>query len=142
MTGTAAKGDTVWVGGDDGLAYTIDSPGQSFGSSWRVLRTSTPVQSSGKTYSYPLPFSPASEVVRIHFSTSGKTVPVTIRIFDFAMTPVKILLRGAPRIGSVEHDEVWDGRDDFGRRVANGVYFYRVEIEDADPQWGKILVLQ
>lgn len=142
VTGTAAKGDTVWVGGDDGLAYTIDSPAQSFGSSWRVLRTYVPVQASGKTYSYPLPFSPASEVVRIHYSTSGKTVPVTIRIFDFAMAPVKTLLRGATRVGSVEHDEIWDGRDDRGRRVSNGVYFYRVEIQESDPQWGKIFVLQ
>jgi ligand-binding sensor domain-containing protein len=142
MTGTAAKGDTVWVGGDDGLAYAIDSPSQPFGTSWKVFRTYIPVQTSGRTYSYPLPFSPAAEVVRIHFSTSEKTLPVTIRIFDFAMTPVKTLLRGAPRIGSVEHDEIWDGRDDLGRRVSNGVYFYRIEIEDNDPQWGKIFVLQ
>ena len=142
MTATAAKGDTAWVGGDEGLAYTIDSPAQPFGFSWRVLRTYVPVQASGKTYSYPLPFSPAAEVVRIHFSTAGNTLPVTIRIFDFAMSPVKTLLRGATRIGSVEHDEIWDGRDDRGRRVSNGVYFYRVEIEGSDPQWGKIFVLQ
>ena len=142
VTGTAAKGDTVWVGGEDGLAYTIDSPTQSFGSSWKVFRTYTPVQASGKTYSYPLPFSPAAEVVRIHYSTSGKTSPVTIRVFDFAMTPVKTLLRGATRSGSIEHDEIWDGRDDFGRRVSNGAYFYTVEIENSDPQWGKIFVLQ
>ncbi len=142
VTGTAANGDTVWVGGDDGLAYTVDSPSQPFGSSWRVFRTYVPVQSSGKTYSYPLPFSPASEVVRIHYSTSGKTVPVTIRIFDFSMAPVKVLLRGATRSGSMEHDEIWDGRNDRGRRVSNGVYFYRVEIQGSDPQWGKIFVLQ
>jgi hypothetical protein len=58
------------------------------------------------------------------------------------MAPVKTLLRGATRTGSVEHDEIWDGRDDLGRRVSNGVYFYRVELEDTDPQWGKIFVLQ
>jgi hypothetical protein len=142
VTGTAAKGDTVWVGGDDGLAYTIDSPSQLFGSVWKIFRTYVPVQASGKTYSYPLPFTPAADVVRIHYSTSGKTVPVTIRIFDFAMTPVKALLRGATRDGSVEHDEIWDGRDDSGRRVSNGVYFYRIEMENIDPQWGKIFVLQ
>jgi len=141
-TATAANGDTVWVGGDDGLAYTIDSPAQQFGSTWEVFRTYVPVQATSKTYSFPLPFSPASEVVRIHYSTSGKTMPVTIRIFDFAMAPVKTLLRGATRTGSVEHDEIWDGRDDLGRRVSNGVYFYRVELEDTDPQWGKIFVLQ
>ena len=142
VTATAAKGDTVWVGGDEGLAYTIDSPAQPFGSSWRIFRAYQPVQSTGNTYSYPLPFSPAAEVVRIHFSTSGSTSPVTIRIFDFSMAPVKTLLRSAMRSGSSEHDEIWDGRDDIGRRVANGVYFYRVEIGNNDPQWGKIFVLQ
>jgi hypothetical protein len=142
ITATAVKGDTVWVGGDDGLAYTIDSPSQVFGATWNVLRTYVPVQASGKTYSFPLPFSPASEVVRIHYSTAGKTSQVTIRVFDFAMNPVKTLLRSATRSGSLEHDEIWDGRDDLGRRVSNGVYFYRVEIENTDPQWGKIFVLQ
>jgi hypothetical protein len=35
---------------------------------------------------------------------------------------------------------IW--RDDRGRRVSNGIYFYRIEIEGSDPQWGKIFVLQ
>jgi hypothetical protein len=142
VTGTGAKGDTVWVGGDEGLAYTIDSPGQPFGTSWKIFRTYVPVQASGKTYSYPLPFSPAAEVVRIHYSTAGRAARVTIRVFDYAMIPVKTLLRGAPRGGSIEYDETWDGRDDMGRRVSNGVYFYRIEMQDSDPQWGKIFVLQ
>jgi hypothetical protein len=58
------------------------------------------------------------------------------------MQPVKTLLRDAMRRTSAEHDETWDGRDDFNRRVANGVYFYKIEIGDSSPQWGKILVLQ
>ena len=101
-----------------------------------------PVQASGTTYSYPLPFSPSSEVVRLHYSTSGRTVPVTIRIFDFAMQPVKTLLQNATRSGSIEHDEIWDGRDDRQRRVSNGIYFYRIEADGGEPQWGKIFVLQ
>ena len=140
--GVGVKDDTVWVGGTDGLAFTIDSPSQPFGVTWRVFRTYEQVQATGRTYSYPLPFSPSSEVVRIHYSTSGKTVPVTIRIFDFAMQPVKALIRNAMRSGPIEQDEIWDGRDDLRRRVSNGIYFYRVEIEGNDPLWGKIFVLQ
>jgi hypothetical protein len=26
------------------------------------------------------------------------------------------------------HEQRWNGRDNFGRRVASGVYFYRVQI--------------
>ncbi|HTY35541.1 MAG TPA: hypothetical protein VMH23_00420 [Bacteroidota bacterium] len=136
------KGDTIWTGGPEGLAYTLDTPASPFGSTWKIFRTYQTVQASGQTYSYPLPFSPAAEVVRIHYSTAGKTSPVTIRIFDFAMVPVKTLIRNASRIGSVEHDEIWNGTDDRNRRVANGVYFYRVEIGDGESQWGKIFVLQ
>jgi ligand-binding sensor domain-containing protein len=138
----AAQGDTIWVGGIDGLAYTIDSPSQPFGSVWHIFRTYQPIGNAAQTYSYPLPFSPAKEVVRIHFSMQGRAATVSIRIFDFAMQPVKTLLRNAMRSGALEHDEVWDGRDDLGRRVANGVYFFRVEIEGGEPLWGKILVLQ
>jgi len=140
--GVAARGDTVWIGGPEGLAYTLDSATEPFGKTWRIFRTYQPVQSTSKTYSYPLPFSPDDELVRIHYSTQGRTVPVTIRIFDFAMQPVKTLIRNASRSGTVEHDETWNGLDDLNRRVANGVYFYRVEIEGADPIWGKIFVLQ
>ncbi|MCX6143012.1 MAG: hypothetical protein NTZ35_07310 [Ignavibacteriales bacterium] len=136
------KGDTVWAGGSDGVAYTIDSNPESFGARWRIFRTYEPLQNSASTYSYPLPFSPSNEVVRLHYSTQGRTAAVTIRIFDFTMHPVKTLLRNAVRSGSSEHDEIWNGNDDSNRRVANGVYFYRVEIEGSEPIWGKILVLQ
>ena len=138
----AVHGDTVWCGTSEGLAMTIDSPFEPFGNSWRIFRTYEPVGASNKTYSYPLPFSPDDEVVRIHYGTQGKTVPVTIRIFDFAMQPVRTLIQGARRSGSMEHDEIWNGTDQSNRRVANGVYFYRIEIEGNDPLWGKIFVLQ
>jgi photosystem II stability/assembly factor-like uncharacterized protein len=136
------KGDTVWAAGPDGVVYTIDSKSESFGTRWKIFRTYQPVENSGKTYSYPLPFSPANEIVRLHYSTQGRTAAVTIRIFDFAMQPVRTLLRNAMRSGSSELDEIWNGNDDSSRRVANGVYFYRIEIEGSEAMWGKIFVLQ
>jgi flagellar hook assembly protein FlgD len=80
--------------------------------------------------------------VRLHYSTSGLNGAVTIKIFDFAMVPVKTLLQNADRSSTIEHDEIWDGRDDYGRIVPNGVYFYRLEIGGTDPIWGKIYVIQ
>lgn len=135
-------GDTVWAGGPEGIAYTIDSPGQPFGQSWKIFRTYEPVGTSRTTYSFPSPFSPGDEVVRLHYGMAGLEGSVTIKIFDFAMLPVKTLIQNAQRSPSVEHDEIWDGRDDYGRTVPNGVYFYRVEIGGADPIWGKIYVIQ
>ena len=136
------KGDTVWVGGPEGTAFTIDKPLQIFGSEWSVFRTYEPVSASSKTYSYPSPFSPDDEVVRIHFAVSRSGSLITIRIFDYAMQPVKTLIQNAQRSGLPEYDEIWDGKDDRGRRIANGIYFYRIEISGSDPQWGKIFVLQ
>jgi hypothetical protein len=138
----AAQDDTVWTSGSDGIAYTIDSPASPFGYSWKVFRTYAPVTTTPKTYSYPLPFSPNQEVVRIHYGVQGHDAPVTIRIFDFAMHQVKTLIQNAMRSAAMEHDEIWDGRDGKGRIVANGAYFYSVTVSGKTPSWGKILVIQ
>ena len=66
---------------------------------------------------------------------------MTIRIFDFGMNPVKVLLQNAPRSTGVQWT-AWDGRRDDGMQVANGVYFYRIEVNNDLTFWGKILVLQ
>lgn len=138
----AVRGDTVWVGGPEGVAYTIDNPLQSFGTAWRVFRTYDPVGLSRTTYAYPTPFSPDEQPVRIHYGTEGITRTVTIRIYDFGLQIVRTIIENEIRTGNNEHDEVWDGKDDAGRRVANGVYFYSVDIGSGDPAWGKIFVLQ
>jgi photosystem II stability/assembly factor-like uncharacterized protein len=136
------QADTVWVAGNDGVASTIDDASHAFGQTWVIKRTYVPVGSSSVTYAYPNPFSAANKVVRIHYSTGGKDSNVNIRIFDFGMNLVKTLLRQAPRSGANEHDEIWDGRDDSGRLVSNGVYFYKVEVENGASGWGKVIVLQ
>jgi photosystem II stability/assembly factor-like uncharacterized protein len=136
------QGSTVWISGSDGLASTTDDASHAFGQTWEIKRTYMPVGSSSTTYAYPNPFSPANEVVRIHYSTGGKDSNVKIRIFDFGMNLIRTLLRQAFRSGAIEHDEIWDGRDDSGRRVSNGVYFYEVEVENGSAGWGKVIVLQ
>jgi len=138
----AIQGDTVWVGGPDGMAYTLDGAANLFGATWKVFRTSESVLSSGNTYSYPSPFSPDDEIVRIHYALTGSSDVVTIRIFDFSMHPVRTLIQNAPRQSLSEYDEIWDGRTDNGSLATNGVYFYRVQLGDKDPQWGKIFVIR
>jgi len=138
----ATEGDTIWVAGPDGMASTLDSPFAPFGINWRVFRTYVPVGSSAGTYSYPLPFSPNQEAVRIHYGLQGHDAPVTIKIFDYAMHPVKTLIQNAVRSASFDQDEIWNGLDDRNRRVANGVYFYSVEVGNLGAVWGKIMVIQ
>jgi ligand-binding sensor domain-containing protein len=143
--GVGVKDDTVWYGGSEGIAYTIDSPSRPFGSAWHIFRTAEQVENNKKTYSFPNPFSPNNEPVRLHYSlgtTNSGFKNITIRIFDYAMQPVRTLIQNSSRLSGKEYDEIWDGKNDNRSIVANGVYFYRVEMNDQAPIWGKILVLK
>lgn len=142
VVAVATIGDSIWTGGSEGLAMTIEKLGVAFGSEWKIIRSYQPVTRLSETYSYPLPFSPSFEVVRIHYPAQTLLNEVTIRIFNFAMQPVKTLIRSAQRSGPAEYDEIWNGRDDRGEIVANGIYFYSVEVNDSKPEWGKIFVLR
>lgn len=138
----ASEGDSVWVGSGDGLARTIDSITAPWTGKWKIFRAFRTLASTSETYAAPNPFSPADEVVRIFFKTGKSSANITIKIFDFGMNPVKTLLQNAPRTETTEIWTAWDGKRDDGMQVANGVYFYRVEIDQDKPVWGKILVLQ
>ncbi|MBI5022036.1 MAG: hypothetical protein HZB59_11430 [Ignavibacteriales bacterium] len=147
-------GDSVYVGTNEGFARTIDNSENPFGKSWTIYRTFASVGNSSETYAYPNPFAPSTALpaadayVRIHYgkksgdpnSTGSRSV--TIEIFDFGMNRVRTLLNNATRPDNLELDELWDGRDDKGTVVANGVYFYLVKIDDNESTYGKILVLQ
>jgi hypothetical protein len=143
--GVGIKGDTVWCGGPEGTAYTIDSPSQTFGSKWHIFRSAEQVGRRQNTYSFPNPFAPDDEPARLHYSLNIDGVGirnVSIHIFDYGMLPVRTLIQNASRQIGREYDEIWDGKDDNRSIVANGVYFYRIEITDQAPMWGKILVLR
>ncbi|MEO8166783.1 MAG: hypothetical protein ABI623_00960 [bacterium] len=138
----ATLNDTVYCGGGEGLAKTTDNATHQFGESWQILQSYRPVGNTAATYAYPNPFSPRQEVARIHYGTGGKSATVTVEVFDFGMNRVRTIVKDAQRSGTSEHDEIWDGRDDTKRQVANGVYFYRVIVSEGEPSWGKMLVLQ
>jgi hypothetical protein len=135
-------GDTVYAGNADGLVKTIDDPAHPYGQDWQVLRASQPLSSPTATYAYPNPFSPRFGVTRIHYAVEGSSSNVTVELFDFGMNRIRTIVRDAQRSGSTEHDEIWDGRDDHGSTLPNGVYFYRVSMAGHDPVWGKIMVIQ
>ncbi len=135
-------GDTVYCGSNDGLVKTIDNATHPFGETWEIMRSYRPIGATTTTYSYPNPFSPAQENVRFHYSTGGVQGSVTIEVFDFGMNRVRTVIKDAQRSGIQEFDEIWDGRDDGRKQVTNGVYFYRVVVNDGDPVWGKVMVLE
>jgi hypothetical protein len=148
----AGNGNDVWIGSESGLAK-ITEAGDMWEGDWKVFLASKPLTSQTETYAYPNPFSPDAEVVNIKYSTGGIRKKVTIRIMDFGMNLVRTIVQNAER-GDVIHTvdglsgsstsgvvDNWDGKDEAGRIVPNGVYFYRIDFDSGDPVFGKIIVL-
>jgi hypothetical protein len=126
---------TVWAGGADGTVKSITG-------GWRVFRSQ---RDPNDHYAYPSPFSPSASIrqgTTIHFKPTANTT-ATVRIYDFNLEPVKTVAENIPRTGGVESDDiVWDGTNGEGKTVANGVYFYRIELGSGEDLWGKVVVIK
>jgi flagellar hook assembly protein FlgD len=73
---------------------------------------------------YPNPVSGASSGTRIAFQLPASS-RVRLDIYDIAGRRVRALVDA--NMGAGARSAFWDGRDDAGRRVASGVYLYRLE---------------
>jgi hypothetical protein len=136
-----AEGNTIWLGTDDGLARVNET--SLWNGTWKVYFAAQPLKATNETYAYPNPFSPRQEQLKIKYSTDGKDASVTIRIFDFGMNYVRTVIQNAPRNRNLEGaPDFWDGKDDAGTVVPNGVYLYRIDIDSNTPIFGKIIVMQ
>jgi len=78
--------------------------------------------------------------VRIQYNTLADT-HVTIKVFDYAMDLVTTVVDNQFRRGPSDYSDVWNGRNDYGDGVANGVYFYRVELDGDGVYWGKVMIV-
>jgi hypothetical protein len=139
-----AKLNNVWLGSAIGLVNLQVSLGQLWQGNWEIFLASQSLPSDEETYCFPNPFSPRQEVVNIKYSTKGEEANVTIRIFDFGFNYVRTLVQNVSRNLNIDSAPIdfWDGKDDNGSYVPNGVYFYRVDVGNNDAVYGKILVIQ
>ncbi|MDM7925165.1 MAG: FlgD immunoglobulin-like domain containing protein [bacterium] len=134
----------LWVGTSDGLALTGDG-----GATWSVFRSFRTPGAAGEpdTYAYPNPFSPFRDNligenghVRFQYRLAGPA-RVTVRVYDFSMRLVAEAVTGRERPAAGDYAEMWDGRNDYGEAVANGVYFYRIDVSGGKSRWGKVIVM-
>ena len=72
---------------------------------------------------HPNPFNP-STTISYELGVDG---PVDLQIYDVAGRLVRSLFSGTESAG--RQQKVWAGRDDQGRSVASGVYFYRLSVD-------------
>lgn len=85
-------------------------------------------------YPYPNPFSSKTQFV---FTLTGSKIPEDLKIQIMTVTGkvVREITKaelGLLRIGHNITDYAWDGRDEYGDQLANGVYLYRVVIKGQD----------
>lgn len=151
FVGLETLGDTLWVGAENGLGLSLDE-----GQTWRILRflvrtlsidTREEIGTSGLldrevlTYAAPNPFAPSQgEQARITFGLA-RDAQATIKIYDFASRLVRTLEPEELLAGQYNYGRNWDGLDDDGRPVANGVYLYRIELSTGHQAFGKVVVL-
>jgi hypothetical protein len=110
---------SVWLGVPTekvGWEITTDVPGgdRRYGN---VLFQNTP--------------NPFSSATRIGFSMD-RAQHVRLQVFDPMGRLVRTLVDGVCQPG--RHEEQWDGRDQLGKPVASGAYFYRLQI----PGWSAV----
>jgi TolA-binding protein len=74
----------------------------------------------GLSQNFPNPFNPQTEI-RYQLPEASR---ITVKIYNFLGQEVRTLVDG--QIAAGYHAVVWDGQDDFGRKVTSGVYFYRL----------------
>ncbi|MEE9553087.1 MAG: T9SS type A sorting domain-containing protein [candidate division Zixibacteria bacterium] len=84
---------------------------------------------------YPNPFNAET---KISF-TIPKPGQVEISVFDILGRRVRKLIEGQYRSGT--HDVIWDGKNDTGRILSSGIYFYAIQTEHYN-QSKKMLMLK
>ncbi|HTN22114.1 MAG TPA: C25 family cysteine peptidase [Pelobium sp.] len=85
---------------------------------------------------YPYP-NPVTDKMKFVFTLTGESVPdkIDIKILTATGKVIKEISKselGNIRIGTNVTDFSWDCTDAFGDRLANGVYFYKVTIDDKE----------
>jgi hypothetical protein len=97
----------------------VTSTGRTYRSTFATA--TVPVFTTQLAQNAPNPFNPTTSIA---YSLSER-VGVTLVIFDVSGAVVRRFEEGTRDAG--EYTVAWDGRDDAGRAVASGVYFYRLD---------------
>ena len=80
---------------------------------------------------YPNPLNPTTEISLTVYSsqfTVHRPVRTTLTIYNLLGQKVRTLTDEP--MGAVNHEVIWDGKDDTRGEVASGVYFYQLKAGD------------
>ena len=82
---------------------------------------------------YPNPFTDRT-CFQFDHNLAGQEIEVLVQIYTVSGRLVKTLQAAMFSDGALRQDDCieWDGRDDFGGRLARGVYLYKVKVRAAN----------
>ena len=136
---------SIWIGTGDGAAHSYDLDGLN----WKIFRAEYDIN---EDYAYPNPFSPYTHnvrndngYVRFHTNEWPGTFVIDIDIYNFAME--KVYAGSFDKRISSSGALKWDGRDQQGAYVHNGVYFVKLtypenQSSQPSPHWVKLIVVK
>lgn len=93
---------------------------------------------------YPNPFTTHTSFWFDH-NRPGEQLDIAVRIFTISGKLVKTIRNTIFSAGNRSNEVNWDGRDDFGSRLARGVYIYQLKVRTQDGKsavkWEKLYIL-
>ena len=110
-------------------AWDVNNNSSDVRISFRVQAAETPLVK--RLYNYPNPFSTSTEFMLEH-NQSCEVMDVQIQIFTISGRLVKTMQNQVNTQGFTTRGLFWDGRDDFGDKLANGVYIYRLQYQNSE----------
>ena len=81
---------------------------------------------------FPNPFS-TNTVFQFEHPLQNQDIDIRIDIFSLSGRLVKTLFETVKASGNLSRDVRWDGRDEYGDPMANGIYIYRVKVTAQGP---------
>ena len=94
------------------------------------------IHSQIKTSNYPNPFNPSTTIDYI----LPKDSDVNISIFNIKGQKVRTLVKNSFQKG--KHSIVWNGKNDAGKSVSSGVYFYKLNVNDVSNHVRKCILMK
>ncbi len=92
-------------------------------------------------FCFPNPFDPKETNVQISFNLKDNSI-ITLKILDDRGDLVKETEYSNLISQSNWYTISWNGKNEIGDWVANGVYFYQIESQTSKKLWGKICVMK